>query len=65
MRLLYRYKALFKQVNSFFNDIDKTKLWFETPNGNLGYMPPKVLIYAREEEGLSKVELFVKEALNE
>lgn len=42
----------FREVFSFFNEIPKTKLWFETENPLLGNLRPMDMILARRTDKL-------------
>ena len=53
---------VFNEVDSFFNDRNKTSLWFDTPNPGLGNITPNSLL---EDGKLNKVASFVKTALDE
>lgn len=49
-------------VRAFFNDAEKTKLWFDTPNPLLGHVRPNDLVRMGRAD---KVLQFVERALGE
>lgn len=54
------YHRLSQKVNAFFQDEEKTRLWFETPNPMLGDTTPNHLIlFGRE----AKLERWIDEQL--
>lgn len=53
---------LFDKVNSIFNDVDKTLLWFKTPNPLMGNVAPLFLIYSGR---LARLEEFIDNAIEE
>jgi hypothetical protein len=50
-----------KEVKEFFNNDQKTELWFQTPNPNLGNSKPIDLVNAGRS---GKLRAFIKEALS-
>jgi hypothetical protein len=65
MKEFYELKKVYKKVFTFFNEHDKTKLWFRCPNYNFGGISPQLLMKTRGLDGLKKIDLFVKSALDE